>query len=163
MLRPPLGAPALRLAVSDMVDHIYFRPEPNGTVLAGTGHPKENEAADTDSYDQSANHLFIEDVGTRTSLRLPWMAESEVVSGWAGLYTITPDWSIIGDRAPGVEGLYLAVGGSGHSFKLAPVIGQCLAELIAHGTATTVDITPLRATRFEEGNQLRSTYGGNRG
>ena len=28
---------------------------------------------------------------------------------------------------------------------------------------TTVDITPLRATRFDESDHLRSTYGGNRG
>ena len=70
---------------------------------------------------------------------------------------------MIVDRAPGVEGLYLAVGGSGHSLKLAPAIGLCLAEVIVHGKSTTVDITPLRATRFDEGARLRSTYGGNRG
>lgn len=163
VLNPPPGAPVLRLAVSDMVDRIYFRPEANGTIIAGTGHPKENEAADPDGFDRHADQPFIEDVGARISLRLPWMADAEVVSGWAGLYTITPDWSMIVDRAPGVEGLYLAVGGSGHSFKLAPAIGQCLAELIAHGKATTVDITPLRATRFNESDQIRSTYGGNRG
>ena len=66
----------------------------------------------------------------------------KVVASWSGLYTITPDWSMIVDRAPGVEGMYLAVGGSGHSFKLAPAIGQCLAEMIATGTATTLDIMP---------------------
>ena len=64
--------------------------------------------------------------------------------------------------APGVDGLYLAVGGSGHSFKLSPAMGLCLAEMIVHGKAETVDISPLRATRFEEGQPLRSTYGGNR-
>ena len=163
VLRPPPRSPAMRLAVSDMVDRIYFRPEPNGTVLAGTGHPKENEAVEPETYDREADRAFIEDVRSRIALRLPWMADAEVVRGWAGLYTITPDWSMIVDRAPGVEGLYLAVGGSGHSFKLAPAIGLCLAELIVHDEATTVDITPLRATRFDESDHLRSTYGGNRG
>ena len=86
-----------------------------------------------------------------------------MVASWAGLYTITPDWNMIVDRAPGVDGVYLAVGGSGHSFKLAPAIGECLAELIIDGRSSTVDITPLRATRFEEQALLRSTYGGNRG
>ncbi|MDP6494362.1 MAG: hypothetical protein QGI09_02815 [Dehalococcoidia bacterium] len=55
---------------------------------------------------------------------------------------------------PRVEDPAVVRCGSGHSFKLAPAIGQCLAELITHGTATAVDITPLRATRFEEGNQF---------
>jgi sarcosine oxidase subunit beta len=163
VLRPPTDAPELGLAVSDMVDRIYFRPESNGTILAGTGHPKENEAADPDTYDRNADPSFIEDVSARISLRLPWLQDAEITNGWSGLYTITPDWSMIVDKAPGIDGLYLAVGGSGHSFKLAPAIGQCLAELIANGEATTVDITPLRATRFDEDDQLRSTYGGNRG
>ena len=63
---------------------------------------------------------------------------------------------------PGVDGLHLAVGGSGHSFKLGPAIGRCLAETITEGQATTVDIAALRPDRFEDDAPLRSTYGGNR-
>ena len=66
------------------------------------------------------------------------------------------------DKSPDVAGLYLAVGGSGHSFKIGPAMGLCLAELIVDGQASTVDISPLRATRFTEGDLLCSTYGGNR-
>ena len=164
MLQVPSGAPAPQRAVSNMVERIYFRPTKQpGTVLVGVGHPKENEPVSPDAYDRSADPDFIEDAGARLAHRMPHLADAEVIASWSGLYTITPDWSMIVDRAPGVEGLYLAVGGSGHSFKLAPAIGQCLAEMIATGTATTVDITPLRATRFTEGDPLRSTYGGNRG
>src|SRR5216117_1521438 len=46
------------------------------------------------------------------------------------LSTITPDWRPIVGKAPGIEGYYLAVGGSGHSFKIGPPIGE--AQLIAH-------------------------------
>ena len=66
------------------------------------------------------------------------------------------------DKSPDVEGLYLAVGGSGHSFKISPAIGLCMAELIADGSASTVDITPLGGARFTEHTHLSSTYGGNR-
>ena len=62
-----------------------------------------------------------------------------------------------------VEGLYLAVGRSAHSFKLAPAIGPCLAELIVDGEAIIVDISALRPSRFQENDILRSTYGGNCG
>ena len=164
MLQVPPGASAPQRAVSNMVERIYFRPTKRpGTVLVGVGHPKENEPVSPDAYDQRADADFIEDAGARLAHRMPRLADAEVITSWSGLYTITPDWSMIVDRAPGIDGLYLAVGGSGHSFKLAPAIGQCLAEMIATGSATTVDITPLRAGRFSEGDPLRSTYGGNRG
>ena len=164
MLQVPSGASAPLRAVSNMVERIYFRPtKQRGTVLIGVGHPKENEPVSPDDYDRRADTEFIEDAGARLAHRMPHLAEAKVMASWAGLYTITPDWSMIVDRAPGIDGLFLAVGGSGHSFKLAPAIGQCLAEMIATGNATTVDISPLRAGRFSEGDPLRSTYGGNRG
>ena len=163
VVRPPADAPSIARSVSSMVDRIYIRPESAGTVLVGTGHPKENEPASPDSFDRNADAEFVEDVAGRLAHRFPGLAGSEIIASWAGLYTITPDWNMIVDQAPGVNGLYLAVGGSGHSFKLAPAVGQCLAELIVDGRATTVDITPLRATRFDESDPMRSTYGGNRG
>ena len=164
MLQVSPNASAPPRAVSNMVERIYFRPTKKpGTVLVGVGHPKENEPVSPDDYDRNADPAFIKEAGARLAYRMPHLADAEVVASWSGLYTITPDWSMIVDRAPGVEGMYLAVGGSGHSFKLAPAIGQCLAEMIVTGSATTVDIMSLRAGRFSEGDPLRSTYGGNRG
>ena len=162
VIRIPQGVPHLRRVVSNMVDRTYFRPEGDGMLLAGVGHPKENEPVDPDDYRHEADAGFVEDVTGRLEHRLPDLAGAEVVSSWAGLYTITPDWNMMVGAAPGVEGLYLAVGGSGHSFKLGPAIGRCLAELITDGKASTVDITPLRPERFDDDSPLRSTYGGNR-
>ncbi len=146
-----------------MVDRFYIQPAKGGKILMGVGHPKENELADPDDYSRTATPDFIEDVGQRLAQRFPEMADARVVASWAGLYSITPDWSIIVDKAPGIEGMYLAVGGSGHSFKLGPAIGLTLAEFIAEGETQTMDITDLRASRFDEDAMLKSTYGGNRG
>ena len=162
VVRSPAGAPPLGRVVSDMVSRTYFRPDGGGLVLAGTGHPKENEPVAPDSYRRDADQDFIDDLSRRLTHRLPAMEGASLVASWAGLYTITPDWNMILDRAPSVDGLYLAVGGSGHSFKLAPAMGLCLAELIVDGEASTVDIAPLRAARFDESDLLFSTYGGNR-
>ena len=163
IIHPPDSAPPLRYVVSSMVDRTYFRPETGGSILVGTGHPKENEPADPNEYSRKVDRDFIIDVTRRLIHRFPALEGGEFRMGWAGLYTITPDWNMILGRAPDVEGFYLAVGGSGHSFKLAPAAGLCLAELITGGKVETVDITPLRATRFEEEEPLISTYGGNRG
>ena len=162
VVRPPDNAPKLRRCVSNMVDRVYMRPTPDGGVLAGAGHPKANEPVDPDSYDKSADAGFIDETRRLLTHRFPALAGAEVEHGWAGLYTITPDWNMILDRSPANDDHYLAVGGSGHSFKIAPAMGLCLAEMIVHGSSRTVDISPLRADRFDEDAMLRSTYGGNR-
>ena len=160
--RIPAEIPPVRHSVSNMVDRTYWRPERRGMLLVGVGHPKENELTDPDHYSHDVSRDFVDDVARRLSHRLPSMEAAIFVKGWSGLYTVTPDWNMILDRSPDVEGLYLAVGGSGHSFKISPAIGLCMAELIVDGAASTVDITPLRGSRFTEDTQLSSTYGGNR-
>ncbi len=162
VLRPPADMPPLRVTVSDMPDRIYFHTNREGNIICGTGHPKENEPADPDSYQRDADPSFVADAFSRFAYRLPPMERAQVVGGWAGLYTITPDWNMIVDRAPQIEGLYLAVGGSGHSFKLSPAIGLALSELILAGRAHSIDISSLRFSRFAEGEQLRGLYAGNR-
>ncbi|MCU0627046.1 MAG: FAD-binding oxidoreductase [Gemmatimonadaceae bacterium] len=70
---------------------------------------------------------------------------------WAGLYELTPDRTVILDRAPGCANLVLVNGSSGHGVMHSPALGRLAAELILDGRATTLDITPLRLARFAEG------------
>ena len=58
------------------------------------------------------------------------------------------------DRAPGVEGLFVAGGFSGTGFKTAPAVGACMAELVTDGRATTLDLHPFRLSRFAEGDPI---------
>ena len=160
--RIPADIPPMQHSVSNMVDRTYWRPERRGMLLVGVGHPKENELTNPDDYSRDVSRDFVKDVSRRLSHRLPVMEDAIFVKGWSGLYTVTPDWNMILDKSPDVEGLYLAVGGSGHSFKISPAIGLCMAELIADGAASTVNITSLGGARFTEDTHLSSTYGGNR-
>ena len=50
------------------------------------------------------------------------------------------------------------MGFSGHGFKLSPVVGQLMAELIVDGKASTLDIAPLRLARFEEDDLVKTPY-----
>ncbi|CAG7732842.1 unnamed protein product [Allacma fusca] len=43
------------------------------------------------------------------------------------MYTMSPDEDYIVDQVPGVQGLYVGAGGSGHAFKMGPTIGTMLA------------------------------------
>ena len=49
------------------------------------------------------------------------------------------------DRVEGIDGLFCAVGFSGHGFKLSPMIGAVMAELMSRvstdGRASTIDVT----------------------
>jgi sarcosine oxidase subunit beta len=64
---------------------------------------------------------------------------------------MSPDKHAILGRAPGCENLFLANGSSGHGVMHAPALGQLLAEIMSDGAATSLDVTPLRPTRFAEG------------
>ena len=63
--------PPLRRVVSNMVDRTYFRPEGDRMLLAGVGHPKENEPVDPDSYRRDADAEFVDDVSRRLERRFP--------------------------------------------------------------------------------------------
>ena len=140
--------------VGDIAQSFSFRPEGTGLTLVGFG----EDEAEVDSYNQGVDLSGVADVLERLIRRMPQMADSYFRGGWSGLFTITPDWHPILDRIPDVEGLYCAVGFSGHGFKLSPAIGQGMAELIVKGRANNVDLAPLRYSRFAEGDLLSSRY-----
>ena len=63
---------------------------------------------------------------------------------------------------PGLDGLVLATGGSGHCFKLGPAIGEMIAGAIAGRPADYAQIEDFSIGRFASGALFGSTYGGNR-
>jgi len=105
---------------------------------------------------------FEEDVRARVVRRLPGLTEMRRAGGRVGLYDVTPDWHPLLGPVPGVEGLHLACGGSGHCFKLGPAIGELVANGLLDRKLTYADVDTFSVARFDEGRELRSTYGGNR-
>jgi glycine/D-amino acid oxidase-like deaminating enzyme len=140
--------------IGDIAQSFSFRPESTNMTLVGFG----EDEADPENYNQGVDLDQIPGVMQRLVNRMPAMSESLFRGGWSGLFTITPDWHPVLDRVPGIEGLYCAVGFSGHGFKLSPAIGQAMAELITQGQANSVDLTPLRFNRFAEGDLMTSRY-----
>ena len=140
--------------VGDIAHSCSFRPDGQAMTLVGFG----EDPAQVDTYNQGVDLDRFAQVMEGLTQRAPRFAESYFRGGWSGLFTITPDWHPIMDRVPGFEGLYCAIGFSGHGFKLSPAIGRAMAELIARGRGESVDLTPLRFTRFEEGDLLTSSY-----
>ena len=111
-----------------------------------------------ETYNQLAEPEDMAAAKEKLARRIPAMSHAYFRGGWSGLFTTTPDWHPILDQAPDIEGLYCAVGFSGHGFKLSPMIGLTMAELVAEGRSSTIDISPLRFSRFAEGDLMESSY-----
>ena len=142
----------------DIANLIYFRPESTDLTLIGNGN-LESDVEDPEVYAQRASQGFIAEVWGRIARRIPAMAEAEFATGYAGLYTQTPDSHPVIDRVDGVDGLYICTGFSGHGFKLSPAVGLLMSELVLDGKASTIDITQLRMSRFAEEDLNLPGYG----
>ena len=156
LIRRPMDRLPSHPGGADMANLTYFRPEGADLTLVGNGNVEDN--ADPGSYNPRPSMDYLEDVWLRLTRRIPDMADGEFFTGYAGLYTSTPDLHPVVDRVDGVEGLYICTGFSGHGFKLSPAVGTCMAELILDGAGRTVDISPLRISRFAEGDLNQVTY-----
>ncbi|KAI6658062.1 Peroxisomal sarcosine oxidase [Oopsacas minuta] len=65
------------------------------------------------------------------------------------IYTMTPDSNSIIDQHPIHSNIYICCGFSGHGFKLAPVIGQLMSDML-YGTETKFDLKHFSLKRFKK-------------
>ena len=124
---------------------ISLRREGAG-VLLGIGRREE-----AGSFSTALDWSLAEPLVERVVRRAPVLADAQLMRTWTGLYEMTPDQTGIVSAVPGVAGLHVIAGFSGHGFMHGPIAGQLMAELIADGRATTVDIAPLALERFARG------------
>jgi sarcosine oxidase subunit beta len=99
------------------------------------------------------------DVIEQVAERFPGWEEAGVAASWTGVYDVTPDWNPVLGTAPGLDGLVLAFGFSGHGFKLSPAVGRNVAQLTL-GLPTDLPLAPYALERFEQGRPLVGRYGG---
>jgi sarcosine oxidase subunit beta len=157
--RLPFDLPERLPMVIDMTDGFHFRrapqADPSPGLLLAWPDPLETPGFKTDF-----EPAFIEKITARATHRAPLLAREMVVDESrcrAGLYEMTPDHHAILGRAPGVGGLFLANGFSGHGVMHSPATGRIIADLIQHGGTSIVDIKPLRAERFNEGRLIEES------
>ena len=142
--------------VGDISQSFSFRPD--GTNFTTMGFGDDEEQSDPNEYPQGIDLDAGALARQKLARRVPGMSDAYYRGGWSGLFTTTPDWHPILDAVPGIDGLFCAVGFSGHGFKLSPAIGKAVAELVAEGKARDVDISPLRFSRFAENDLMESSY-----
>jgi sarcosine oxidase subunit beta len=143
----------------DFVQGLYFKPTHGDMIHAGSLAGEElKNPVDPDNYNEAADGDWLPQVRQRLSRRYPAMHRSYGRGGYGALYAVTPDWHPILDRLPGLDGGYCAVGFSGHGFKMSPIVGQLMTELLVDGRASTLDIHALRLARFDENDLFKTPY-----
>jgi glycine/D-amino acid oxidase-like deaminating enzyme len=117
-LTPVVGCFGRPLSLKQLAD---------GAYLIGGGWPARVP-------DEAVNRWEVLDDSVRGSLEiaravyLP-LAARTVARSWAGIEAFTPDDLPVLGPAPGVDGLLVAAGFSGHGFALVPTVGDVLARL----------------------------------
>ena len=147
-------------AVADFSDaQLYFRPAEPGFLEVGSLDPRHADAPlDPDHPPEGAEEATLRWYEQGLAKRLPAADGGHWRGAWSGVYDVTPDWEPALGPVPGVEGIYVAAGFSGHGFKLAPAVGLSLAELLSDGR-TTFDLELLAPDRFARGELVGARYG----
>ncbi len=101
---------------------------------------------------------YVAEIGAQVAERFPSYETAGLASSWTGVYDVTPDWNPVLGRLPGVGGLVMGFGFSGHGFKLSPTVGRVLAQE-ALGLPTDVSLVPYSIERFANGSLLVGKYG----
>jgi glycine/D-amino acid oxidase-like deaminating enzyme len=84
--------------------------------------------------DHEANRWDVLDAASAGSLEVarevyPPVADCPLARSWIGLEAFMPDELPVIGPVPGVDGLLVAAGFSGHGFALSPLVGDVLARL----------------------------------
>ncbi len=123
----PEMKPDRPLPLTTLPSGLYLRSEGEDRILVGRSLPDDRIGFDLRWQESRFNEiLWPELVGL-----IPRFDSLRFERGWAGLYAVnTLDGNAILGEWPGVRGLFLANGFSGHGLQQAPAVGRYLAELI---------------------------------
>jgi len=124
-----------------------FRPETGGGLVL-------TRRKDDDEYGFNFNvdyDFYYNVIWPEIAERVPIFNTLKLIRGWSGLYSVCIyDSNDILGTHPEVEGLYLAIGFSGHGLQQAPAVGKGISELIRLGRYENIDLSSFRFERFKE-------------
>jgi sarcosine oxidase, subunit beta len=150
---PFLEIPGPVPLTTDRASGFYFRKEIEQVLLS----PGDVE----DIGDDLAVPLDwgkVEETVQKAIHRLPIIERARIAGGWAGLRPLTPDDHAIIGPAPGLEGMFLAVGFGGHGFQHSPATGRYVAEWILDGRPS-IDLSLFDPARFTHGHETAHDTG----
>jgi sarcosine oxidase, subunit beta len=148
-LTAPLAGRRTSPLVVDTATGTYFRTE-GERILFGRSNPDEPPGL-TVGMDWD----WLEPTLEAATARFPWFADESLdpAASWYGYYEMTPDHNAVLGRHDQAPGWVDACGFSGHGVQQAPAVGVAIREEIVDGRSHTIDIDPLRGSRFATGER----------
>lgn len=136
---------------------LYCRSYGGNQMLVSEGTVGET-LAEPNNEQGDVSMDYVVEIGTQVAERFTAYETAGLASSWTGVYDVTPDWNPVLGRVPGLAGLVVGYGFSGHGFKLSPSVGLVLAQE-ALGLPTDVSLAPYALERFSAGRLLTGKYG----
>jgi sarcosine oxidase, subunit beta len=148
MLRSTAAPPELLTPVVSAVGRtLSLKQLPDGAFLLGGGWPGD-PTIDRRGY--TLRQTSIDGNWAAASAILPIVGEQRLERAWCGLEAESIDEIPFIGRVPGLEGLVVALGFSGHGFAIAPAVGRAVADQIAgQPTPSLAGLSPDRISRFD--------------
>ncbi len=138
-----------------MIDHSgnFMRPEGPGFICGRS--PGEGEPDPDEPPLEVEDAMFMDHVWPALAARVPALETLKRTGGWAGYYELNLwDYNGFIGPHPACPNLIMATGFSGHGIQHSPATGRGVAELVAHGGFTTLDLSPLATARLAEGRKV---------
>ena len=125
---------------------VYVRPEGPNFITGGPATPMN----DPDPFALQVDyHQFEDFIWPVLAARIPAFERIKMTRAWAGHYEMNQfDHNALIGWAPGVDGLMLAAGFSGHGMQHSVAAGRGVAELIIKGGFTTLDLSTFSPDRL---------------
>jgi len=143
---PALLTPVIGVANADLA----LRQQADGRLRMTSGAEfTQAELVEVAGLPQvSTTPLTIQATQARIAQVLPAASEALIARSWGGLLDMTPDGLPVIDYLPGIAGVIVAAGFSGHGFGIGPAVGETIAEMAVQQT-TRLPICAFAFDRFE--------------
>jgi sarcosine oxidase subunit beta len=147
VLSTPAASGSLRPVLSALGRSLSLKQLDDGAFLLGGGW-LGLLAADRHSYTLLPEHI---EGNWRTACELlPLVGQQTIARAWCGLEAQSFDNIPFIGPLPGLEGLTIALGFSGHGFAISPAVGRAVAAQLAGQPTPELDgLSPARVASFD--------------
>jgi sarcosine oxidase subunit beta len=146
LLSTPAQAVVLQPVISALHHALSLKQLANGAFLIGGGW-LGNPAPDRRAY--TLRPASIAGNWASASAILPLVGQQRIAHQWCGLEAESIDTLPFVGKVPGLEGLTLAAGFSGHGFAISPAVGRSVADQLNDQPTPELDgLSPSRIAIF---------------
>ncbi len=130
VLDVPPGAQPLKHSLIDLPMAIYCRPAVGNRYVFSSMSSSDNSIPMDIEAEPASDPMAMQPIWERLIKRFPAFERAVMQPGWAGMWDMSKDGQpLVGPVEP-LDGLWMAAGTSGIGFKLAPAIGEGLAQQV---------------------------------